>query len=71
MLKKGTYSVSFYIDVMDDMKVEEDEQFILTVALPPGVVSGEPSQATVTIVDNDCKQLILYNMITTFTSKYT
>ena len=55
VLNKGTYSVSFYISITDDMKVEEDEQFILTIALPPGVISEEPSQATVTVVDNDCK----------------
>ena len=55
VLQKGTHSVSFYINIRDDMIVEEDEQFILTIALSPDVVSEEPSQATITIVDNECK----------------
>ena len=58
--------VSFDIPINDDVILEGNENFMLTVdptSLPPtGVSVGNPGQATVTIVDNDRKQFY-YNII--------
>ena len=50
-------SVPFDILINDDNIFEENENFTLTInsSLPTGVMVGNPGQATVTIVDNDCK----------------
>ena len=53
----GVMSVPFNIPVNDDNIFEENENFTLTISssLPTGVMVGNPGQARVTIVDNDCK----------------
>ena len=53
----GVISVPFNISINDDNIFEENENFTLTInsSLPTGVMVGNPGQATVTIVDNDCK----------------
>ena len=53
----GVMSISFSISINDDNIFEENENFTLTInsSLPTGVMVGNPGQATVTIVNNDCK----------------
>ena len=53
----GVTSVPFNIPINDDNILEDNENFTLTInsLLPTGVMVGNLSQATVTIVDNDCK----------------
>ena len=55
----GVMSVTFDILINDDNIFEENENFTLTInsSLSTGVMVGNPGQATVTIVDNDCKLL--------------
>ena len=55
----GVINVPFNISINDDNIFEENENFTLTInsSLPTGVMVGNPGQATVTIVDNDCKLL--------------
>ena len=50
-------SVPFNVSINDDNIFEENENFTLTInsLLPTGVMVGNSGQATVTIVDNDCK----------------
>ena len=51
-------SVPFNVSINDDDISEGNENFMLTVnpsSLPSGIINGNPGQATVTIVDNDCK----------------
>ena len=48
--------VPFNIPITDDMILEENEDFTLTInpsSLPTGVSVGSPKQTTVTIVDNN------------------
>ena len=53
----GVMSVPFSIPINDDSIFEGNENFILIInsSLPNGVKSGNPDQATMIIVDNDCK----------------
>ena len=53
----GVTSVPFNIPINDDNILEDNENFTLTInsSLPTGVMVDNLSQATVTIVDNDCK----------------
>ena len=58
----GTTRVPFNVPINDDMILEGNENFILTInetALPSDVTRGNPGRATVTIVDNDRKSLTL------------
>ena len=57
ILPAGEISVPFNISVNDDNIFEDIEIFMLTInsSLPNDVVSGNPDQATVIIMDNDCK----------------
>ena len=50
-------SVPFDIPIINDMILEDDENFTITIdpSLPTGVTVGTPDQATVTIVDEDSK----------------
>jgi len=51
-------SVTFDVLITDDNILEGIENFMLTIdqsSLPTGVFHGDPSEATVTIVDDDCK----------------
>ena len=52
----GVTSVPFNVSITDDNVLEDDENFSLTIdtsSLPSNVTVDNPSQATVTIVDND------------------
>ena len=54
----GVTNVSFDIPISDDNILEDNENFVLTIdpsSLPTNVTIGDPGQATVTIVDDDCK----------------
>ena len=53
----GDTTVTFNVPVTDDMILEGNENFMLTInqTLPSGVTRGTPGEATVTIVDNDHK----------------
>ena len=54
----GVSSVSFSIPIIDDQVLEQNEMFIIGISmLPNNAISGESSQATVTIVNDDSKQL--------------
>jgi len=57
-------SVTFDVPITDDNILEGNENFMLAIdqsSLPTGVTRGDPGEATVTIVDNDCKQFLLYH----------
>ena len=57
----GMTTATFNIPITDDNILEGDENFMLTInetSLPTGVTRGTPGEVTVTIVDDDCKQLI-------------
>ena len=59
----GETSVVFDIAISDDSIFEDNENFILVInssSLPSGVNVGNPGQAIVTIVDDDCKLLASY-----------
>ena len=52
----GVTMITFDVPITDDMILEVDEIFILTingVTLPNGITCNTPGQATVTIVDNE------------------
>ena len=52
----GITRVSFNVTIIDDNMLEPNEQFDLTIissSLPNGFTVDNPSQATVTIVDDD------------------
>ena len=53
----GVMSVLFNISINDDNIFEDNENFTLTInlSLPRSVMVGHPGQASVIIVDNDCK----------------
>ena len=54
----GQTTATFNIPITDDMILETDENFILTIinlSLSDDVMLGNPDQTTVTIVDNECK----------------
>ena len=54
----GQTSVPFDVPINDDDIFEGNEDFDLTIirtTLPDGVTRGNPGNASVTIVDNDCK----------------
>ena len=57
----GVTCLSFDIPIKDDEKSEGDEQFIITImeeSLPYGVILGENTTATATIIDNDSELVI-------------
>ena len=51
----GQTTATFNVPITDDIVLEGDENFKLTInqTLPDGVTHGDPSEATVTIVDDD------------------
>jgi len=54
----GVTNVTFDVPITDDSILESSENFMLAIdqpSLPTGVSPGDPSKATVTIVDNDRK----------------
>ena len=58
MFPAGVISASFDVPINDDNILEEDEIFKFTIdlsSLPNAVTGSNPLQATVTVVDDDCK----------------
>ena len=58
----GSTTATFNVPINDDNILEGDEDFMLTInsfSLPNGVTRDTPGEATVTIVDNDGKILLL------------
>ena len=54
----GETTAAFNVLITDDNILEGNENFMLTInssSLPSNVTVGDPGEATVTIVDNDCK----------------
>ena len=54
----GATMVPFNVSIIDDIILEKDENFTLTIdpsSVPTFVNVGSPAQATVTIVDDDRK----------------
>ena len=54
----GVTTTTFNVSINDDNILEYNENFTLTFnscSLPDGVYPGYPKEATVIIVDNDCK----------------
>ena len=58
----GQTTATFDVPINDDNILEGNEDFILTIdetLLPTGVTRGSPGNATVTIVDDDGKKIII------------
>ena len=58
----GVTSVLFDVPIIGDNIFEVNDRFMLTIrdiALPDSVIHGSPGQPTVTIWDNDHKQLLM------------
>ena len=58
IIPAGQTTATFNIPITDDMILEIDEDFMLTIdgpSLPTGVTRGTPNVTTVTIVDDDRK----------------
>ena len=56
----GQTNATFNVSINDDMILEGDENFMLTIdetSLPPDVTRGNTGEATVTIMDEDRKLL--------------
>ena len=54
----GAIKASFTVSIINDNVSESDENFILSIdnsSLPMYVSVDHPGQATVTILDDDCK----------------
>ena len=54
----GMISVQVFIPIFEDITIEIDESFNLTIdasSLPSSVTVGDPDQATVTIVEDSGK----------------
>ena len=54
----GQTTATFDVPINDDNIYEINEDFMLTIdeaSLPTNVTRDSPGEATVTIVDNDCK----------------
>ena len=54
----GQTTATFNVPITDDIIVEGNENFMLTInetSLPTDGTRGTPGEATVTIVDEDCK----------------
>ena len=60
---KGKNSSEFCINILPDKKFETNETIILTInetTLQPNIVLIDPREVTVTIIDDECKHLIMY-----------
>ena len=58
--------VSFDVNIMNDNLLEINEMFKLRItssSLPNRVIVTSPSEVTVTIMNDDCKLLILFNIM--------
>ena len=66
----GQTTATFNIPIINDDILEIDENLMLTInsSLPDGVTRGTPSEATVTIVDDDRKLLLYKHRLATYMS---
>ena len=57
MFPAGETTATFNVPITDDMILDGNENFMLTInqTLPDGVTRGDPFVATVNIVDDDRK----------------
>ena len=58
VFQTGITRVPFKISLTDDNIFEDDKNFTLSIeqsSLPSNISIGDPSRATVTIKDDDCK----------------
>ena len=58
---RGSHRVPIVVNIVNDRRSELDETFSLTInttSLPFGVIRDDPYSVIVTIVDDECKQLI-------------
>ena len=57
MFPAGETTTTFNVPITDDMILDGNENFMLTInqTLPDGVTCGDPFEATVNIFDNDRK----------------
>ena len=61
-LAAGMTRISFNVSILDDKILEEDENFVLTIdpsSLPCSLTTGDHDQATVTILEDECKGIIV------------
>ena len=66
----GVTTVSFSIPINNDNIVEDNEEFQLIIntdSLPNGIVTGNPSKATVVIKNDDSKFHVLMHLINIYT----
>ena len=58
-------TATFNIPINNDDILEGDETFMLTIdpSLPTGVKLGTPSEATVTIMNDDCELIQIYMIL--------
>ena len=61
----GMTNASFNVGIIDNDELENTENFYLTIdsSLLPNNVMSHPSQAIVTILDDDCKLYIIYVLL--------
>ena len=60
---KGDTSAIFCVNIIDDKALEADESFSVVIddtSLPACVTSVYPNVTNVTILDDECKYLLLY-----------
>ena len=60
IIPAGQTTATFDVPITDDMILEGNENFMLTIngtSLPDSVTPGNPDEATVTIVDDDRKYI--------------
>ena len=58
----GQTTATFDVPMIDDDILEGNENFMLTIdetSLPDRVTRGSPGEATVTIVDDDGKEIVI------------
>ena len=58
----GQTTATFNIPINDDSVLDGNEDFMLTIdetSLPTGVTRGSPGKATVTIMDDDGKKIVI------------
>ena len=67
-ITEGDMSAVFCIDITDDNDLEEDEIFNLRINTGhPDIIPMSPDQATVTILDNECKHLKFHSYLHIYT----
>ena len=65
IIPAGQTNATFDVPIIDDSILEGNEDFIITInssSLPSDVNVGTPGEATVNIVDDDCKLVIDFSI---------